>query len=276
MQNTRKFSGIWIPKDIWLDSRLTMLDKGILMEIDSLDNEQGCCASNAYLAEFCGCSESNITKTISLLKELGYIYQASFDGRTRILKSNLDKTQSKQTNKFYESASENLRPYNNVSNDTLNNKNTFSKEKDICSSGKKTLLTINLPKKEQKPKVDKNKILAENVKKNLTKFQLNTTEIELLGKWIDELYFKNKGIGNDALSVAVKHLLEIDVDKREEVIQIATLNAWRDFKYCLNDEPKDKLHINSNVIVDSDKREESLQEVKSKIKDGGEKDVDYY
>ena len=33
----RDFKGVWIPKEVWLDERLSMLDKGIFAEIDSLD-----------------------------------------------------------------------------------------------------------------------------------------------------------------------------------------------------------------------------------------------
>ena len=54
MSENRDFKGVWIPKEVWLDTRLNALDKVILMEIDSLDQgEKGCYASNEHLAEFC-------------------------------------------------------------------------------------------------------------------------------------------------------------------------------------------------------------------------------
>jgi DNA-binding transcriptional ArsR family regulator len=88
----RDFKGIWIDKGVWLDKRLNALDKVILVEIDSLDVEgQGCWASNDYLAEFCQCKARTVSRTITKLKELGYIEQTSFDGRHRILRSRLDK-----------------------------------------------------------------------------------------------------------------------------------------------------------------------------------------
>ena len=90
MDNKRDFKGVWISKDVWLDKRLNALKKVILTEIDSLDSEEdGCFASNEYLAEFCQCSVSKITSAISKLKYLEYIYVKSFDGRTRILGSRL-------------------------------------------------------------------------------------------------------------------------------------------------------------------------------------------
>ena len=70
-EQERDFKGVWIPKEIWLDKRLTPLDKMILVEIDSLDiTNKGCFASNKYLAEFCQCTETKISTTISKLKKL--------------------------------------------------------------------------------------------------------------------------------------------------------------------------------------------------------------
>ena len=84
----RDFKGVWIPKDVWLDTNLTMLEKGILVEIDSLDmSDDGCWASNEYLATFCQCSIPKVASAVSKLVNLGYIKRESFDGRRRKLKS---------------------------------------------------------------------------------------------------------------------------------------------------------------------------------------------
>lgn len=72
MQN-RDFKGVWISKEIWLDSNLSALDKVLLAEISSLDNEKHCFASNEYFAEFCDVGTATITRSIKKLKELGYI-----------------------------------------------------------------------------------------------------------------------------------------------------------------------------------------------------------
>lgn len=91
MTENRDFKGVWIPKEIWLNEDLTMIEKVVLIEIDSLDNEEGCVASNEYLANFCQCSETKVSTAISKLIKMGYIYQQSFNGRIRILKSRLSK-----------------------------------------------------------------------------------------------------------------------------------------------------------------------------------------
>lgn len=103
----REFKGIWFPAEVWLDERLTALEKMILMEIDSLDNEDNCYASNEHLAKFCQCSQSKVSSAISKLKKLGYVRVKSFDGRKRILESCLT-VSIRQTNKKEKSAQQNL------------------------------------------------------------------------------------------------------------------------------------------------------------------------
>ena len=89
---TRDFKGVWIPKEIWLDERLNTIDKIILIEIDSLDStEEGCFASNKYLADFCQCTETTISTSINKLIKLEYLKLLKFDGRKRYLKSSLKK-----------------------------------------------------------------------------------------------------------------------------------------------------------------------------------------
>lgn len=121
--NNRDFKGVWIPKEIWLNEELTLLEKIIFVEIDSLDNENHCIAGNEYFAEFCNCSESKVSKAIKKLKELDMIEELSFDGRhrkIRVVKNHME------SSKKYEAESQNLQS-NNIINKTNNNKSN-SKE----------------------------------------------------------------------------------------------------------------------------------------------------
>ena len=63
----RDFKGIWIPREIWVSKDLSMQEKVFLAEIHSLDNEQGCIASNAYFAEFFQLSKSSVSRVVSSL-----------------------------------------------------------------------------------------------------------------------------------------------------------------------------------------------------------------
>ena len=115
----RDFKGVWIPKAVWCDIRLNALDKIILTEIDSLDmGEDGCWASNKYIADFCQCSETKVSTAISKLIEYGYLSVKSFDGRQRILKSRLSNFE-RQTLKNSKADSQNLKQ-SNTKNNTSN------------------------------------------------------------------------------------------------------------------------------------------------------------
>lgn len=128
--NQRDFKGVWIDKEIWLDKRLNALEKVIYTEIDSLDNgENGCFASNEYLANFCQCSQRKISEAISKLIELDYIELKSFDGRQRVLRSRVAKS-ARQNNKKCEADTQNLRHNNIVNNEVDYNKKENIKEKE--------------------------------------------------------------------------------------------------------------------------------------------------
>ena len=118
----RDFKGIWIPAEIWLDSRLNALDKIILVEIDSLDsNEEGCFASNKYLAEFCQCTETKISTSINKLVKLEYLKIAKFDGRKRYIKSRIKKIE-RQPLKNLNAEFNNFKDINIINNNKNNNK----------------------------------------------------------------------------------------------------------------------------------------------------------
>lgn len=88
MTPERDFKGVWIPREVYLNTELSWTEKILLVEIDSLDNDdlKGCFASNAYLGEFLGKSEGTIANIISSLIKKGYLYQVFFDGRNRGLR----------------------------------------------------------------------------------------------------------------------------------------------------------------------------------------------
>jgi hypothetical protein len=133
MKENRDFKGVWIPKEVWLNENLSIIEKCLLVEIDSLDNsERGCFASNEYLANFFKLSESRMANIISDLKKRGFINQIFFDGRQRglrIVKSEVwftenDKADYLKTVKLpYRK-----REHNNTLNKTTNNTTNISFE----------------------------------------------------------------------------------------------------------------------------------------------------
>lgn len=74
MSLTRKFQGVWIPADTWLDRGLSITEKVMLVEISSLqDDERGCYASNAHFAEFFDLSISRVSEIINGLAVKGLV-----------------------------------------------------------------------------------------------------------------------------------------------------------------------------------------------------------
>ena len=126
MKINRDFKGVWIPKEIWLNTDLSIIEKVLLVEIDSLDNsDRGCFASNEYLAKFVQLSEGRVANIISDLKKRKFIIQVFFDGRNRGLRIN------KSESSFHENVNSDLtktgkqttrkREHNNTVNKTINN-----------------------------------------------------------------------------------------------------------------------------------------------------------
>jgi hypothetical protein len=70
----RKFKGVWIPADTWLDRNLSITEKVMMVEIGSLETDaRGCYASNAHFAEFFGLSISRVSEIISGLAAKGML-----------------------------------------------------------------------------------------------------------------------------------------------------------------------------------------------------------
>ena len=69
----RDFKGVWIPRELWLNEDLSIIEKLFLVEIDSLDKGRGCWASNTYLAEFFQLSRGRVSQIISKLEQERYI-----------------------------------------------------------------------------------------------------------------------------------------------------------------------------------------------------------
>lgn len=88
--NNRSFKGIWIPAEIWLSQKLSTIEKVLIAEISSLDNdkEKGCFASNEYLANFMQLSEGRIVNILTELRKKNIVYTCYNDGRSRGIRVN--------------------------------------------------------------------------------------------------------------------------------------------------------------------------------------------
>jgi hypothetical protein len=211
-ENERDFKGVWIPKEIWLDKRLNALEKVILTEIDSLDNgERGCWASNKHIADFCQCSETKVSTSISKLVDLGYLCVQSFDGRQRILKSRLSNFE-RQAIKDCKADLQDLKEsntYNNTPNNTTNKKER---------------------KKEAAPGATSyDKILSEIENDNLRETYLDFIKMRKLLK---------SPLTDRALKSLIKKVNELEPNSTERQIKVleqSILSSWKSV-YALKEE----------------------------------------
>jgi len=127
MNNKRDFKGVWIPAEIWLSDKLTLQEKVFLVEISSLDNEEGCYANNAYFAEFFGISKTRVSIVINSLVEKKYITSTMFykEGTKQILKRVLKVCYIGYQRKVKDPIQEKFKDNNTVNN---TNSNTFNIE----------------------------------------------------------------------------------------------------------------------------------------------------
>lgn len=139
----RNFKGMWIPKEIWINKNLTWMEKLFLTEINSLDNDLGCFASNNYFSDFFDLSKSRCSEIINSLIEKNYLtvnYEyENKEIKKRILKLNFD-VFGKQTTLFGKGDlpySENRRGYSEKAQDinisytnNINNNNIYDDQKN--------------------------------------------------------------------------------------------------------------------------------------------------
>lgn len=118
MKHERAFEGIWIPKDIWLSTDLTLQEKVFYVEIKSLDNEKGCFANNQYFADFFDLSKVRVSEIINSLVEKGYI-ESTVDqsmGNKRILKTLIKESLRPSQTFLYDPHKDSFKHNNTISN----------------------------------------------------------------------------------------------------------------------------------------------------------------
>ena len=118
----RDFKGIWIPKEIWLNKDLTMQEKIFFVEINSLDNDKGCFASNGYFADFFGISKTRVSLVIkNLIKKKAITSTIIYkEGTKQILKRVLNICYIGYLTKVIEPIQQKLKDNNTVNNTTNN------------------------------------------------------------------------------------------------------------------------------------------------------------
>jgi len=243
----RNFKGVWIPKDIWLDKNLSIVERCLLAEIDSLsddEKEKGCFASNRFLSTSFGVSVPTISRGISTLERLGYIVRVNKEGCRRELKL-MDPNQNDKT------PDQNDKGGNQNDKAILENslENSLEKDKELSPKSGDLFDLPTKPPEEPEPEkertphgkcVDEFFVLHEkrtgkkpmfdgavgSLLKNLLKNQDAATVIEKLRRYYSDntLWFAKNG-GRSFRSF-YQHYNEIDIEKVASDKSKETMKAW--------------------------------------------------
>lgn len=134
------FKGVWIPAKVWECKELKIIEKHFLCQIESLDNANGCFASNSKFAEFFDISNPRCTQIIKKLESKGFIKVTLQRDGLRVVKrvinllnkgSKLFKEPSKKTkepSKFIKEGVVNLLKDSNIKEESNIISNKESKE----------------------------------------------------------------------------------------------------------------------------------------------------
>lgn len=179
MKNERGFKGIWIPAEIWLNEELKIMEKLFLVEIDSLDNEKGCFASNDHFSKFFNLSKNRCSEIIKDLEKKGYLQityireQGKKNIKERVIKV-LFKYQI-STREIDNGIRESDRPIREIEegysekcedNNTIIN-NTFNNTLDIKNNSQKSKNDFD----ESTTEYQLSKLLFESIKQNDSNFK---------------------------------------------------------------------------------------------------------
>lgn len=124
----RGFKGVWISKEIWLNKELTLQEKVFLVEINSLDNENGCFASNAHFSEFFGISKGRCTQVLKSL-EAKKMISITIERKGKVIVKRVVRILNTLVNKLNNPSEKTKQPY--LGNDEGSNTNTNNtKERD--------------------------------------------------------------------------------------------------------------------------------------------------
>lgn len=80
------FTGVWIPVEVFQMDTLTITEKVVYGIVNALDNEEGCYASNGYLAQTLQLSDRQVKNVLKTLIDYQLVVRIELDGK-RILRT---------------------------------------------------------------------------------------------------------------------------------------------------------------------------------------------
>lgn len=190
MSEQREFQGVWIPREIYLREDLSWTEKILLIEIQNFCNgEKGCFASNEYFAKFLNCSVGSIANMLTKLRNLGLVETINFDGRKRILQTNLyeGRVHKNMKSAFINLGTHTSQNYEHINIDVTNKvNNTNNKEKIIKKESSQIQIPDVLPLEVPLEEIEKWLSYKKEIKKPYKTQRGLNTAISELAKLVNE------------------------------------------------------------------------------------------
>lgn len=209
----RVVKGIWIPIEIWESEDLKVMEKLFLVEIDSLDNEEGCFASNDYFSKFFNLSKNRCSEIIKSLESKKYL---TISYKYRAGTKYIDKRILRVTGKFLDTRKIEY-DTRKTDRDTRKTDRVYSEK---CEDNNILINNIDIYKKEKETNFDK--IIKQY-----------TSNLDLREKIYDFIKVR-KSLKKPLIDTSLKALLEkLDIvakndTERKEVLSKSILNSWTD------------------------------------------------
>ncbi len=144
----RKFTGIWIPREIYLRKDINALEKMLWAEIYSLHSDEhgGCYASEKYLTEFIGIKRTQLYEMLKHLKELGLLEDVKSNGRQIFRKAIVSKPFKDEAGQQTSGKPDITRPENRTHTNIYNSK-VYNKDIESTMSANAGTSSENSPEK---------------------------------------------------------------------------------------------------------------------------------
>lgn len=275
-QDERAFKGIWIPKEIWLSKDLTIQEKLMLVEIDSLDNDNGCFASNKYFSNFFDISTARISQIINELAKKGYL-KITYQKEGKQTLGRIIKIQSPPFPKvlnifnrgikfpkggYLENLKDNNIVNNNINNNNLNEFKLYSNfnqnlqcEYITKSSNERCMRksSFNINGKNYCNQHARNLIPDLEIRTTKNKNYFDNKEVNDLFNEFLELRKKLKAVNSErAIKLLVDKLNSYDDEIKIKMISNSIENSWKSV-YPLKKE-KDKKIITENELKEIERK----------------------
>lgn len=216
MEQQRQFRGVWIPKEIWLNKNLTQQEKMMLVEIDSLeDEEKGCWASNKHFVNIFGITASRTSQVIQSLYKKGYI-RIDYDMNGKEVETRHIRI--------------NRPPYPEKTGMLKTDIGMLKNDTEVCQFPKEGYVNF----------LKENNTYINNTNKNIKEGYFENEDVNELFDEFLKIREKIKAVNSDrAINTLINKLNKYDDKTKIKMIENSIVNSWKDvYEPKRDDKPK--------------------------------------